>query len=147
MNNTFTAHSTKCYNIYAHHKQRGWNINIDKKQNNHICLYTPHNLIFQQLWFYLFWTFDLETMINCFFNILPLVLTVMDVVLSATRRPQFGTKFQTIIRSAPSVMSFRKTFKNILFWTSFETAWWSCHVLSGSLLGFDTARYVDIDFD
>ena len=35
-------------------------------------------------------------MINCFFNILQLVLTVMDVVLSATRRPQFGTKFQTI---------------------------------------------------
>ena len=31
MNNTFTAHSTKCYNIYAHHKQRGQNTNMDKK--------------------------------------------------------------------------------------------------------------------
>ena len=54
-------------------------------------------------------------MINCFFNILQLVLTVMDVVLSATRRPQFGTKFQTIIRNAPSVMSFRKQVKTYDF--------------------------------
>ena len=50
------------------------------------------------------------------------------------------------IRKAPSVMSFRKDLKT-LFWTSFETIWWSRHVLSESLLGFDTARCVDIDFD
>ena len=37
----------------------------------------------------------LETMINCFFNILLWVLTVMDVVLSAIRRPQFGINFLT----------------------------------------------------
>ena len=32
-------------------------------------------------------------MTNCFFNILLWVLTVMDVVLSAIRRPQFGINF------------------------------------------------------
>ena len=53
------------------------------------------------------------------FKILQLVLTVMDVVLSATRRPQFGIKFQTI-HTAPSVN-----------WT-------------GILLGYDTTRYLRI---
>ena len=38
----------------------------------------------------------LETMINCFFNIVQLVLTVMDVVPSDIRRPQFEIIFQTI---------------------------------------------------
>ena len=37
----------------------------------------------------------LETMVNCFFNILLWVLTVMDVVLSAIRRPQFEINFHT----------------------------------------------------
>ena len=39
------------------------------------------------------------------------------------------------------------TIENVLFWTSFETTWSLCHVLSGTPIGFDTARYVDIDFD
>ena len=37
----------------------------------------------------------LETTINCFFNILLWVLTVMDVVLLATRRQQFEINFHT----------------------------------------------------
>ena len=85
------------------------------------------------------------SMFNCFFNILQLVLTVMDVVLLATRRPQFGTKFQTIC-NAPSVISFRKHLKTYYF-GHLSRPPDGCHVLSGSLIRFDTARYVDIDFD
>ena len=55
-------------------------------------------------------------MINCFFNILQLVLslTVMDVVFLATRRPQLN-KVPDYIRNAPSVMSFKKHLKTYYF--------------------------------
>ena len=51
------------------------------------------------------------------------------------------------IRNTPSVTLFRKKLKPLYFKTFLKTARRSHLVCSGSLLGFDTARYGDFEFD
>ena len=60
------------------------------------------------------------------------------------QHPSVGTNSYTVssvwnnvpydIRNAPSVMSFRKQLK-ILVWNSFKTTQWLSHIYSGSQLG------------
>ena len=61
--------------------------------------------------------------------------------------PTVWNKVPDYIRSALSVMSFKKHLKTYYFGHLSRPPDGRVIVLSGSLIGFDTARYVDIDFD